>query len=87
MGRIRNAADGVAAASAEVDNTAAWAGVVLEKINKIIDAVQANKSVDLEISIPLGDNIAKLFGREHLTIDGKIPVIQATIKVKLPETA
>lgn len=81
---IRNAADNVAAASQEVDNTAVWASIVLSKISKLIDKIEQDKALNLEIEIPLGDNIAKLFGKEHLTIDGKVPVIKANVKILWP---
>lgn len=81
---IRNAANNVSAASQEVDNAATWASVTLSKINEVLDAIQQQKSLDLEVEIPLGDNIAKIFGKDHLTIDGKAPIIKATIRVKLP---
>lgn len=84
-GRIRNAADSVAAAGSQVDNTAAWISVIVEKLNKIIDAVQKQQYLDLEVEIPLGDNLAHLFGKEHLSVDGKIPVLRANIKVIIPE--
>jgi hypothetical protein len=85
MGRaIRNAANNVSEASAEVDNTAVWASQVLAQVKGFLDKLEKNGALELEVEVPLGDNLAHLFGKEHLTIDGKIPMVKANIKVLWP---
>jgi len=82
---LRNAANNVSVASNEVSNAASWSSVVLEKINQILDNIIQQKFLELDVEIPLGDNIAHLFGKEKLSIDGKFLVIRPIIRVKLPE--
>jgi hypothetical protein len=69
----------------EVSNTAILAGDILDKVNKIIEAVQKQQTLDIEVEIPLGDNLAYLFGKDHLTMNGKVPIIKMNVQVKLPE--
>lgn len=76
---IKNAAN-------NVSNSAEWASLVLSKVNDIIDAIRDNQSVEMDVEIPLGDNIAHLFRLDHLEIDGKPIVLRAKVTVKLPET-
>jgi len=84
---IRNAANSVSAASAQVDNTAAWAGIVLVKLNEFLDGVKTNRALNLEVEIPLGNNVAHLFGKESLEINGQPIVLQAKIRVLMPENS
>ena len=83
---VRNAANSVAMAAQEADNTARWATIVLSKINEILDNLKTAQHLDIEVDVPLGDNVAHLFGKDHLTIDGKPVVLQIAVRVKLPET-
>ena len=72
-------------AAQDADNAANWATAIMSEIYPVITGLKKQGFINFSFKLPLGDNVAHLFGKEHLEVNGQPVILKGEFTLELPK--